>query len=82
MKYTNITNARKNLYSLVEEVSETYEPVRIQSKHGNAVLVSEEDWNAMNETLYLLSFPGMREKIVDGMNTPIEDCESEENVEW
>ena len=54
----------------------------IVSKKGNAVLVSESDWNAIQETVYLNSIPGMSESIQKGMDTPIEDCISEENVEW
>ena len=82
MSAINITNARKELYNLVEEVNLYSEPTLIVSKKGNAVLVSENDWNAIQETVYLNSIPGMVESITKGMETPIEDCVSEEDVEW
>ena len=82
MSAINITNARKELYNLVEDVNLYSEPALIVSKKGNAVLVSESDWNAIQETVYLNSIPGMSESIQKGMDTPIEDCISEENVEW
>lgn len=82
MSAINITNARKELYNLVEEVNLYSEPTLIVSKKGNAVLVSENDWNAIQETVYLNSIPGMVESIKKGMETPIEDCVAEEDVEW
>ncbi|HOB76665.1 MAG TPA: type II toxin-antitoxin system Phd/YefM family antitoxin [Phycisphaerae bacterium] len=76
---TNIsaTEARKRLYRLLDEVSESREPIHISGKRGGAVLVSEEDWRSIEETLYLLSIPGMRESIVRGMKTPVEKCAKE-----
>lgn len=82
MSVINITSARKELYNLVEDVNLYSEPTLIVSKKGNAVLISESDWNAIQETVYLNSIPGMVESIQDGMNTPIEDCIPEENIEW
>lgn len=82
MSAINITNARKELYNLVEEVNLYSEPTLIVSKKGNAVLVSESDWNAIQETVYLNSISGMVESIKKGMETPIEDCVSEEDVDW
>ena len=82
MSAINITNARKELYSLVEDVNRYSEPALIVSKKGNAVLVSENDWNAIQETIYLNSIPGMVESIKEGMDTAIEDCVPEEDVEW
>jgi len=82
MSAINITNARKELYNLVEDVNLYSEPALIVSKKGNAVLVSERDWNAIQETVYLNSIPDMVESIRRGMNTPIEDCVLEEDVEW
>ena len=82
MSAINITNARKELYNLVEEVNLYSEPTLIVSKKGNAVLVSESDWNAIQETVYLNSIPGMVESIKKGMETPIEDCVSEKDEEW
>ena len=76
----NATEARANLYALVDQVSETHEPVQIRGKRATAVLVSEKDWQAIQETIYLLSLPGMRESITEGMNTPIEQCEKD--LDW
>ena len=75
-------NARKELYSLVEDVNRYSEPALIVSKKGNAVLVSENDWNAIQETIYLNAIPGMVESIRSGMDTRLEDCVPEEDVEW
>ncbi len=61
MKTINVTNARANLYKLLEETSKSHEPVQITGKKTNAVLVSEDDWRSIQETLYLTSIPGMRE---------------------
>ena len=66
----NASEARANLYRLLDQAAETHQPVRIAGKRNSAVLVSEDDWNAIQETLYLLSVPGMRESIRDGMKTP------------
>lgn len=70
MTELNASEARANLYRLLDEAAETHKPVRIAGKRNNAVLVSEDDWNAIQETLYLLSIPGMRESIRAGMKTP------------
>ena len=82
MSAINITNARKELYNLVENVNLYSEPTLIVSKKGNVVLVSESDWNAIQETVYLNSIPGMVESIRTGLETSIEDCVPEEDVEW
>ena len=82
MSAINITNARKELYNLVEDVNLYSEPTLIVSKKGNAVLISESDWNAIQETVYLNAIPGMVESIKEGMDTAIEDCVPEEGVEW
>jgi antitoxin YefM len=71
------TEARKQLYKLVDDVSDTHEPVQITGKRGNAVLVGEDDWRAVQETLFLVSIPGMRESIIEGMKTPPEELDSE-----
>ena len=80
MTTLNATEARSKLYSLIDETSETHQPIVITGKRGNAVLLSEEDWNSINETLFLLSVPGMRESIQNGMNTPLETCDQE--LDW
>jgi len=80
MNIVPITQAITKLYRLIEEAAATHKPILIQGEHSNAVLVSEEDWQAIQETLYLLSIPGMRESIQTGIQTPIEDCDEE--VAW
>lgn len=74
MKTINVTKARANLYKLLNETAESHEPVHITGKKTNAILISEDDWRAIQETLYLTSIPGMRESIVDGLQTSIDDC--------
>lgn len=74
MATINITNARKHLYAIVEEVQDSHEPLVITGKKGSAVLISEEDWSAIQETLYLTSIPGMRESIASGMKEKLENC--------
>ena len=80
MTTMSATEARKQLYQLLDDVSRSHEPVQITGKRGNAVLVAEEDWRAVQETLHLLSVPGMRESIVDGMKTPVGECA--EGLDW
>lgn len=74
------TEARKSLYKLLDDVSDSHEPIQITGKRSRAVLISEDDWRAVQETLYLHSVPGMRESIVDGMKTPVEECNEE--LDW
>lgn len=80
MSVVTATEARSQLYRLLDEVSESHEAVLITGKRANAVLVSEEDWRAIQETVYLLGVPGMRESVVEGLNTTIDECFDE--VEW
>ncbi len=68
MTVLNATEARSRLYNLIDEVASTHQPIIITGKRTNAVLVSEDDWNAISETLYFLSTPGMRESIKQGLN--------------
>ena len=68
------TLARQTLYNLVDEVSLSHEPVQITGKRNSAVLISEADWRAIQETLYLTSIPDMKESIVRGLKTPVEKC--------
>ncbi len=77
MTIMSATEARKQLYQLLDDVSRSHEPVQITGKRGNAVLVSEEDWRAVQETLYLVSIPGMRESILEGMTTPADELAGE-----
>jgi len=68
------TLARKKLYSIIDEVAKTSTPVVITGKRANAVMVSESDWNAIQETLYLNSIKGMADSIKKGMKTPLSKC--------
>ena len=77
MTTLSASEARKRLYSLVDEVEESHEPVQIVGKRNSAVLVSEGDWKAIEETLYLASIPGMRESIKKGLKTPVDECSEE-----
>jgi len=77
MTTLSASEARKRLYKLVDQVKESHEPIQIVGKRSSAVLVSEEDWKAIAETLYLASIPGMRESIKKGLKTPVEKCSEE-----
>ena len=70
MPVLNASDARANLYRLIDQTNESHEPVTISGKRNNAVLVAEEDWKSIQETLFLVSIPGMRESILDGMKEP------------
>ena len=80
MTTLTVTEARANLYKLIDDTSVSHEPVVITGKRGNAVLLAEDDWNAINETLHLLSVPGMRESILEGMQEGIDKSATE--LEW
>ena len=79
MTVLNATEARAKLYNLIDEAASTHQPIVITGKRANAVLVSEEDWNAISETLYLLSSPGVRESIKEGLNEDLAECSKELN---
>jgi antitoxin YefM len=74
------TEARSNLYRLIDETADSHQPIVITGKRNNAVLVSEEDWSAIQETLFLLSISKMRESIREGMDTPASECDEE--LDW
>lgn len=80
MNILNATEARSKLYRLIDQTAETHEPIVITGKRRNAVLISEEDWNAISETMYLLSVPGMRESIKEGLNEKLSKCSKE--LDW
>ncbi|ESQ14094.1 MAG: type II toxin-antitoxin system Phd/YefM family antitoxin [Thiohalocapsa sp. PB-PSB1] len=80
MTILNATEARSRLYSLIDEAAESHQPIVIKGKRSNAVLISEEDWNAISETLNLLAIPGMRESIQEGMKIPPSECAQE--LDW
>jgi len=79
MTTLNVTEARANLYKLIDDATVNHEPVVITGKRGNAVLLAEDDWNAINETLHLLSVPRMRESILEGMQESIDSAATELN---
>ena len=82
MEPISVTQARANLYQLIDQTATTHQPVLITGKRHNAVLVSQEDWRAIEETLYLISIPGMRESILAAASEPIEECLPLEKLEW
>ena len=75
-----VTGARATLYKLIDETVSSHKPVVIKGKRGNAVLLSESDWNAISETLHLVSLPGMRESIQEGLKEDISECSQE--LDW
>ncbi|NOZ87257.1 MAG: type II toxin-antitoxin system Phd/YefM family antitoxin [Deltaproteobacteria bacterium] len=68
------SQARSMLYKLLDKAALSHEPIQITGKRHNAVLISEDDWRSIQETLYLLSIPGMRESILKGLKTPVKEC--------
>ena len=80
MPTLNATEARAKLYRLIDEATTSHEPIIIKGKRGNAVLISEDDWRSIQETIYLLNIPGMRESIREGLATPVEECTQE--LDW
>ena len=77
MKTISATSARSNLYRLIDATLTEHAPVQITGRRGNAVLVSEDDWRSIQETLHLLSIPGMRESIIEGIQEDIDECSRE-----
>ncbi len=82
MTNINVTNFRKDIYELLEQTIKYNEPINISTKNGNAVVMSEEDYNDLMETLYISSIPGLKEDIIEGMKEPLEDCVDEDEVDW
>ena len=80
MNSITVRDARKTLCKLINETADSHKPILISGEKANAVLISEGDWNAVNETLHLFSIQGMRESIIEGLQTPLEDCD--ESIEW
>ncbi len=74
MKTVTATSARSNLYRLIDTTLSDHEPVQITGMRGNAVLIGENDWKSIQETIFLLNVPGMRRSIIDGMNEDVQDC--------
>jgi prevent-host-death family protein len=80
MKALSASEARANLYRLMDETASSHQPVLISGKRNNAVLIAADDWSAIQETLYLLSVPGMRESIKTGMSEPLD--KSAKSLKW
>ena len=80
MATITISEARAKLYGLVDQVAEAHKPVIIKGKRVSAVLISEEDWDSIQETLHLLAIPGMKESIKKGLKTPVDECSEE--LDW
>ncbi|MEQ1543542.1 type II toxin-antitoxin system Phd/YefM family antitoxin [Methyloglobulus sp.] len=80
MQTLSASAARTNLYRLIDEASSSHQPVVITGKRGNAVLISQEDWPAIQETLFLVSIPNMRESIREGMNAPVSELSRQ--LDW
>jgi antitoxin YefM len=80
MTTVTATKARNKLYSLIDEANESHIPIQITGKRGNAVLISEDDWRAISETIHLSMIPGMVESIKEGMNEELEECS--DTLEW
>ena len=79
---TNVTTFRNNIFSMLEQTIKYNEPLSVTTKSGNVIVLSEEDYRGLTETLYLSSVPGMKEKLLDGKNTPVSDCVPESEVAW
>ena len=77
MAMLNANEVCTRLDDLIDEASQTHKPIVIIGKRNNAVLIAEEDWKAINETLYLVSIPGMQESIIEGMETDLVNCDRE-----
>lgn len=80
MDVLSATQARAKLYRLIDETANAHQPVLITGSRNNAVLIAEEDWNAIQETLHLMSVPGMAESIIEGSKVPVEECISLEEL--
>jgi len=79
-KVIPVSKARANIYNLIDETAKTHEPILITGKRNNVVMISEEDWKAIEETIYLNSIPGMASSIIEAMNS--NDSEFSEEIEW
>ena len=80
MNTINVTNARKNLYKIIKSINNSHKPIHITGKNGSVVMIAEEDWNAIEETLFLSSDPKLKKSILEGMKEPIDKCS--ETLDW
>ena len=79
---TNVTSFRKKIFSVLEQAVKYNQPVNISTKDGNAVIISEEDYRSLIETLYISSVPGLKEQILAGMKESLSESVSEDKVQW
>jgi antitoxin YefM len=82
LKTITVTNVRKQIFNILEQTIMSSEPIQITSKKGSVVMVSLEDWSAIQETLYLLSIPNMRENLLEGAKETIDECKTLEEIGW
>ncbi len=82
MDVIHVNDAQQHLDAVINDSVQSHTPVIITGNQNQAVLISLEDWNAIQETLYLLQVPGMREDLLEGMNTPVEECVTKEKLDW
>lgn len=83
MTVISATKARDNIYQLIQDVNANSTPITITNTRGkNAVLIGEDDWKSIEETLYLMSIPGMAESIIEGGNTDVSECLDDSEIEW
>lgn len=82
MTNTNITSFRKDIYKLLEQTIKYNEPINISTKNGNAVILSEEDYNSLMETLYIMSVPNLKDEIIKRANDSKEEYVDESEVDW
>ena len=82
MTTTNVTNFRQNIFEMLENTIKYNDLLNVTTKFGNAVVLSEDEYRGLIETLSILSNPEMKDKIIDGKNTPLDDCVPESEVEW
>jgi prevent-host-death family protein len=82
MDIYSASHARANLFKLLEQVNQESKPCIITSRKGDGVLISKDDWENIQETLYLQSIPEMQQSIIEGIATPLSECVSEDELEW
>jgi prevent-host-death family protein len=82
MQTLSISEARANLFKLVEQVGQSHQPVHIHGRHNKAVLLSEEDFDSIQETLYLMRVPGLYEDLKEGLKTELEECAPDSDLKW
>ena len=75
MENVNATNFRKNIFEYLNSAVSFGDVINVSTKNGNAIVISEDEYNSLVETVYLLSISGMKEKLMDGKNTSLDDCQ-------